>query len=136
MKSLVIYYSYSGSTRVEALREAAEQDADLVEVLDEKRPGTIGAFMRCASALGMKCTPIQPLAANLEAYEDIIIMAPVWAGFPAPAINNVIRALPGGKDVEVHLVSASGQSSCHRKVEAAIRQRGCNLTRWRDIRRG
>lgn len=136
MKSLVIFYSYGGNTREEAQAMAASVEGDLFEVRDTARPSMVGAFLRCASARGMKPTPVQPLSVNLEAYDDIIIMAPVWAGFPAPAIYNVFNALPQGRNVEVYLVSGGGTSACREKIEALVAQKGCTLSRWRDIKKG
>jgi len=133
MKSLVIYYSYHGATRFRAQALAAEISADLVEVRDAHRPGMVGAFLRCPSALGMKRTPIEPLTVDLSAYAHITIMAPVWAGYPAPAINHVLEALPSGAAVSVKLVSASGKSGCREKVAAKIEAMGCKLEGWEDI---
>ena len=133
MKSLIIYYSYHGATKSRAQALAAQLGTDLVEVRDAHRPGMVGAFLRCPSALGMKRTPIEPLAVDLSAYTHITLMAPVWAGYPAPAINHVLDALPSGAGVAVKLVSASGRSACREKVAAKIAARGCTLESWEDI---
>lgn len=134
MKKLVIYYSYSGNTRRAAQAAAEQAQADLIEVVDKKRPNLFGAFLQCVSARGMKATAAQPLGVDLSAYDHITLMAPVWAGFPAPAINNVIDALPRGKAVSVRLVSGGGSSTCREQVTAKIRSMGCTVEDWEDIR--
>ena len=133
MKSLVIYYSYKGATRVRAQALAADIQADLVEVRDTTRPSMVGAFLRCPSAMGMKRTPIEPITVDLSAYQSITVMAPVWAGYPAPAINHVLEVLPAGAAVSVKLVSASGKSACREKVTAKIEGKGCTLESWEDM---
>ena len=62
-------------------------------------------------------------------------MAPVWAGHPAPPFNSAVKLLPAGTEVEVLLVSSSGQSDkSTAKVRALLMNRGCTITAQRDIR--
>jgi hypothetical protein len=81
----------------------------------------------------MKPTPIEPLEADLSTYERIVILAPVWAGHPAPAALNAFTMLPSGKGVEVYMVSASGQSAAKEKIEALIQSKGCELLKYENI---
>ena len=62
-------------------------------------------------------------------------MAPVWAGPPAPPFNSMVKRLPAGTEVEVLLVSSSGQSDkSSAKVCALLMNQGCTVTAQRDIR--
>jgi hypothetical protein len=137
MKTAVVYYSWSGHTRLHAQARAKSEGAELYEIKDEKKPNALKAFTVGAfAAMGMKRTRTQPFTAPLGEFKHIIIMAPVWAGHPAPAINTVFNALPTGKEVTVCMVSGSGRSSSssRAKIEALITERGCTLTEFEDIK--
>ena len=142
MKTLVVCYSYSGNTRRLAEELAGRENAELAEIKDKtksgKRPGMLKALLTgCPKAIAMKPSPIQPIGVTLLADCDrIIIMAPVWAGHPAPPINNVFGMLPPGKDIEVVLVSGSGKNSAREKIEALVTSKGCTLTKLEDIKAG
>ena len=45
---------------------------------------------------------------QLDDYDRIVLMSPVWGGYPAPAFNAMVRELPAGREVEVILTSDSG----------------------------
>ena len=137
MKKLVIYYSYTGHTRKRAERLAAKEQADLCAVTDPKRPGTFKAYTAGSlAAMRGRPWPIRGLEADLSAYDELILMAPIWAGSPAPQFNGVVDRLPAGKSVRVYAVSASGKSSCKQKVAARIQAKGCKLTGFRDLQEG
>lgn len=135
MKKVVVFYSWSGKTEKLAKAYAEKIDAHLYEINDKRKPGTLKAYTLCCfAAMKMKRTPTLPLQAPLEEYDHIVIMAPVWAGHPAPAINTVFDTLPAGKEVEVRLVSGGGSSSCREKVESLVRSKGCKLMEFEDIK--
>ena len=112
MKTLVVYYSYSGNTKRIAERTAGELKAELFEIKDKKRPGKISAYVAgCFRAMSQKETPIEPVDIDFSRYDKIIVMAPIWAGHPAPAFNSLVVQLPKGTKVELHMVSGSGESN-------------------------
>jgi len=91
MKSLVVYYSFTGKTRLAAQAIAEALNATLVEV-EERRPvpmpfvylsGSFRAYMNWGSK-------IKTLDVDPKQYERIFIGSPVWAYRPAPAINSFI----------------------------------------------
>lgn len=134
MRTLVLYYSYTGNTHKAARQLADELKADIVEIQTKKRPGTVGAYVAGSfAAMRQKGAAILPLP-SMEPYDKIIILGPVWAGYPAPAVNNAIAALPRGKQVELRMVSASGQSRSREKVEQRVKEAGCTLTEYMDIK--
>ncbi|NLW78470.1 MAG: hypothetical protein GXY32_03530 [Ruminococcaceae bacterium] len=133
MKTLVIFYSYNGSTRRLAQQLAAETGADLYEVEDQKRPGV--PFFKVPAAIGQKPGKVKPITANLAAYDKIIIMGPIWASHPAPPVNSIIALLPAGAQVELRMVS-SGGSSEKDKVTALVQSKGAQVTAYLDIASG
>ena len=88
--TLVLFYSYSGNTKGAAKALAKQEHADLLTVKDLKRPGTLKAYsLGCYKAIKGKAWEIAPLAADLNAYEKIFILSPIWAG---NAAGNQCRA--------------------------------------------
>lgn len=135
MRTAVVFYSWSGHTKQIAKVRAEKEGAQLYEIKDRQRPGTLKAFTTGAfAAIRMKRTPTTPFAAPLDDYDRIIIMAPVWGGHPAPAINAVFDALPSDKEITVCMVSGSGKSGCQEKIQALICGKGCELIGYEDIK--
>lgn len=135
MKQLILYYSYTGNTKAYAQELAATLGADLCQVQEVKRKGTLAAYTAgCIQAMGCKQVPIKPLEAELAGYDRIILAAPVWASRQAPAINSAIGLLPAGKEVALHLVSASGGGKSD-KMQALVEQRGCTVTEVKLIKK-
>jgi NAD(P)H-dependent FMN reductase len=82
----------------------------------------------------MKATKTEAFTAPLDTYDRIIIMAPVWAGRPAPAIYTAFDALPAGKEALVCLVSMGGSSDCEGQLRALLQRKGCTLTGVENIK--
>lgn len=136
MKTLILYYSYGGSTRALAEEEARTRGADLCEVKDKRRPGALKAYtLGCLGAIRGKPADIEKPDADLAAYDTLVLMAPVWASNLAPPFNSMVALLPAGKSVEVVATSLSGASgSAREKAEAALAAKGCTLAEYRDHR--
>ena len=91
MKSLVVYYSFTGKTKMVAQVIAEALNAALVEIT-ERRPipwpfvyvsGGFAALMNW----GRK---IDTISIDVKQYERIFIGSPIWNSRPAPAINSFI----------------------------------------------
>ncbi|MDR0883407.1 MAG: hypothetical protein LBN05_02195 [Oscillospiraceae bacterium] len=135
MKTLVLYYSYSGHARALAQSIAEQEHADVAEIRDIKRPNILKAYVLGApAAMKAKEWPIAPLGVKLGDYECLHIVAPVWAGNPAPQVNALFVQIPAGKSVRVTMVSASGTSKCQPWVAELIRNRGSVLDAFADVR--
>jgi len=91
MKSLVVYYSMTGKTRLAAQTIAKALNATLVEI-EERRPIPMpfvylsGGFR----AITNRGSRICPVDVDLKRYERIFIGSPIWASRPTPAINSFI----------------------------------------------
>ena len=135
MKTLVLYYSYTGHTKKLAEGLAAKESVDIAEIKAVKRPGVLKAFTAgCFAALGGRSWPIQPLDTNMAAYDRLILLIPVWAGNPPPAINALLEQLPEGKSIDIKMVSASGESKCRERLEAAIKSKGSTLKSFENVK--
>ena len=135
MKTLIAYYSYTGHTKKIAESLAKKESADIVEIKGESRPGVIRAYTAgCYAALRGLSWPIKPLGADMSKYDNLILMAPVWANNPPPFFNAALESLPAGKTVSVKMVAASGKSKCRKRLQAAIKAKGSELVSFEDIK--
>jgi len=134
MSTLVIYYSYSGHTRTIAENLAADASSKLAEIRDYKRPGKLKAYSAgCFAAMRGKGWKIAPVDADLDAYDQFILLSPIWAGQTPPAVNAFLALLPKGKGVVVKFISGSGKSRCRERIAAMIKAAGCTPEGFEDI---
>jgi flavodoxin len=91
MKTLVVYYSYSGKTEVVAKELSESIKADILKIEDVSKPSMFKAYTSGAIAARKgKPWPIKPFTTDLTGYDRIFIGCPVWFGMPAPEINAFI----------------------------------------------
>ena len=127
MKTAVAYYSLGGTTRSYARAEAKARNADLIELKPRRPYNLVSAFVRgCLEAVKQKAVALDGMPLFVG-YDRV--------GYPAPPFNSAVELLPPGTEVEVILVSGSGNSEKSRaKVRLQIKKRGCTLTAQHDIR--
>ena len=135
MKTIILYYSYTGHTKALAQSQAQGESADIVGIKDTARPGVLKAYTAgCFAAMRGKAWPIKALDADLGAYDRLVLFFPIWAGNPPPAVHAVLERLPKGKTVALKMISASGRSNCRGKLEAVIEAKGCTAESFEDIK--
>ena len=130
MKSLIVYYSYSGNTKKVAevltglLKEKGEVSVVELKALDEAR-----AFLvQCRRALSKVRAKIEPDNFNLSGYDLVCLGTPVWAFAPTPAINTFLDncAGLGGKEAAVFTTygSGSGNKRCLAYMQNTLLKKG------------
>lgn len=135
MSVAVIYYSYSGNTRKYAIDLAKQENADVCEIKDKKRPSKFATFLfGCPKAMGHKTSEIESVTTDLSKYDRFIVCSPVWAGGSVPALNNVFDMLPKDKPLELHMISMSGESS-KASMTKWIESKGYKLSKYIDIKK-
>ena len=135
MNTLIIFYSFSGKTKAIATEMAIKEAADVTEIKDAKRPGKLKAYtVGIFAAIKGKAWPIQPMDAEVSKYDRLILLGPIWADNSAPPFNTLLERLPEGKTVAIKMVSASGKSNCKERLETAIKQKGCVVESFEDIK--
>ena len=91
MKKLVVYYSWTGKTKLVATSISKILNADLGKIEEVKeRKGLFGFIRGGYSAMRGRCSQIKPFKFDLAMYDLIFLGTPVWALRPAPAINAFI----------------------------------------------
>ena len=134
MKKIIVFYSYTGKTKLLAERIAKDEQSDLLEVGKNIRPPKLKAFfVETVAARKGRISKIESVTDKLTCYDEIIIMGPIWAGFPAPVVNGIIDALPPEKQIRMILVSAKGHSKCKEFVASRIIEKTCVLAQFLDM---
>ena len=138
MKTAILYYTFGGSTKKEAERLTKELNAPAHRVLEERNRGVFGSFIPgCLQAMKRKTVKIKPLDVDLNEYDRIVIGAPVWASFPAPAFNAMVELLPAGKEVELYFCEGGNDPLADEAgTKALITGRGCTVANVRYIATG
>ncbi len=105
MRTLIVYYSHDGSTELvaKALAEAAGCD---VRRLEDKSPRNGMAGPGLAALLHISAKLVHP-DFDVAGYDTVVILGPIWAGNPTPAVNTFLRNVHlTGKKVLLVTVSA------------------------------
>lgn len=132
-----MYYTFGGSSRKEANRIADEnENSVLCEIKEKKKRNIVTAFFSgCPKAIRRGSSLIQKIEYNLNNFDKIILVAPVWVGFPAPAFNSMVELLPSGKEVEVYLCSGGGETPKSKEGTCQIiKDKRCNLAAYHNIK--
>ena len=130
MKSIIIFYSYSGNTRKVAsvLAEylGAKGEAGIIELEspDESR----SFFGQCRRALFKKRAELKAVDFNLANYDLVCFGTPVWAFGSAPAMNTYLDKCLGAENKEVILFttygSGTGNQRCLNYMQNLLAQKG------------
>lgn len=88
MKSLIVYYSYTGNNALLAsyLSEKTGSDLFAIEECDKRTGFTIflDVFLK-------RSPDIKPLTKNLSDYDSVILLAPLWAGKFASPLKSFLK---------------------------------------------
>jgi flavodoxin len=80
MKTLIIYYSRTGTTKKVAELMQYTLDCDIEEIVDTKnRKGPVGYIMAGRDANMRTLTTIQPISKKVNDFELVLIGTPVWS---------------------------------------------------------
>lgn len=125
VKSLIVYYSYSGKTELVAQEMAKGLNASLLKIEDIKKPGKFKAYISGAFAARKgKAWPIKPITIDINSFDRIFVGAPIWWGKCAPEINSFIEQTDfTGKSVVVFVTMGGSDPRealkfLSRKIEA------------------
>ena len=130
MKSIIIYYSYSGNTKKVAdilanyLTKTSEVNRLELLGLDESS----SFFTQAQRAFFRRRGQIQPANFDLSNYDLICFGTPVWAFAPSPAMNTYLDKCFGLKGKQVILFttygSGTGRRRCINYMEKILTKKG------------
>lgn len=111
MKSLVVYYSRTGTTKTVGEAIAKELKTDSDEIIDlKKRLGKINWFIAGADAKRKKLTKIKTKK-KPESYDMIIIGTPKWGGNITPAVRTYLTSHDLNRKKVGFFCTAGGQNT-------------------------
>ncbi len=111
-KTLVLYYSQTGATKVVAEELQRQLGADIacievVEPYDEDYAATVARWRQECEA-GVKVA-IQPLAVNIDQYDTIFLGFPIWGGTVASPVATFLADISlAGKTIVTFATFGSG----------------------------
>jgi len=130
MKSIIIYYSYTGNTKkiAEILGEILSQkgESEFIELrpLDESDR----FFIQATRAFRHKRAEIGSVNFDLNNFDLICFGTPVWAFSPVPAMNTYLDRCLGLEDKSVILFvtyhSGAGVQRCLNYMEKILSRKG------------
>jgi flavodoxin len=92
MKTLVVFYSRTGTTRKVGEEIVKMLGADIEEIIDLKnRSGPIGWLGAGRDAMKKKVTDIKEIVKNPKDYDLVIIGTPNWGASIAPAVRTFLE---------------------------------------------
>ncbi len=129
MKSIIIYYSYSGNTRKVA--EVLAEYLGSVEIIELKCLKEITGFIaQSRKAFWHKTEDIIDVKFDLKEYDLICFGTPVWAFGPAPAMNAYLEKCFGIEGKEIILFatygSGAGKNRCLNYMQKILSKKGAS----------
>jgi flavodoxin len=130
MKSVVIYYSYSGNTRKVArvLADGLRQDSECAEIELKPADESRSFLAQCRRAFKHIRAKLEPVNYDLSGYDIICLGSPVWAFGPAPALNTYLDNCSGisGKNIILFTTygSGTGNQRCLNYMQDLLLRRG------------
>lgn len=127
MKSIIIYYSLTGTTQVVAYSLSEFLHTDIIEIEDlKKRTGFTNRLTSGLDAIREIKTQTKPEKLDLSKYDLIYIGTPVWASKAAPAIITIIDKCDlRGKDIILFAtMSSNGGENALKRMSDKVKARG------------
>jgi flavodoxin len=91
MKTLILFYSRTGTTRKVAEKIAKILEADIEEISDNiNRSGLRGYLISGKEAVSKKNNKINPITHDVSDYDLVIIGTPVWAWTMSSPVRSLI----------------------------------------------
>ena len=135
-KTLILYYSRTGNTKLccEALQK--ELGADMIEIKDLKnRSGGWGFFTGAVGSMFDVHTDIDPVKPDLSPYKNIIIASPIWTGTLSTAIRTLIdKNQFGGRRVILFTTTNAAEKEKYiEKSKARVAQQGAQVAGYCQV---
>ena len=90
-RTLVVYYSRSGTTARVGHALAQRLGADEAMIQDKRAQGRVSVWRALLDRLLNALPPIAPIAAHLDNYDLIVLGTPVWGGRAAAPMRRFLK---------------------------------------------
>jgi flavodoxin len=131
MKTLIAYYSKTGTTAKVAKDLASRIGADIEEIVDrKKRSGIWGWLSSGRDGMNKSLTEIEKMKNDPSEYDVVILGSPIWGWDMVPAIRTYISenkdsfkqvglfTTSGGTDIEK--ITPSFEEALGKKLKASV----------------
>lgn len=142
MRIAIVYYSFSGNTKMAALtlREYFKETND-VEMIELRSPDESGNFfVQAARAFKHARARIENTQTDLRNYDVVCFGTPVWAFGPAPAMNTYLDNCEGLQDKSAVLFttygSGTGNIRCLNQMQSMLVKKGVASFKHFSIQQG
>jgi flavodoxin len=136
MRSLIVYYSFSGNTGkvADALAGVLQGKGAVAASRLVPSQETRNFFRQCIEArFGMKAKLGEDLPYDISGYDMLCLGTPVWAFAPVPAINTYLDRLSGaaGKKALIFTTygSGAGVGACVNVMKRRLERKGITEVR-------
>ncbi|HKK95614.1 MAG TPA: hypothetical protein VJ916_04810 [Anaerovoracaceae bacterium] len=123
-KTLILYYSYEGSTETVAKHLADKLDSDIEKInpVKEMKSKGFAKYIWGGGQVTMKKKPeIEPIKSNLELYDLVLVGSPIWAGTMTPPIYTLFEdGIIKGKKIGYFYCSAGGAGKASDRAKISI----------------
>jgi flavodoxin len=127
MKSLVVFYSLTGKTKLVSKAIAEELNATLVEIeeMKSRKPGFLTYLTGGFASVTNRESAINPIDIDLKQYDRLFIGSPIWASRPTPAINSFIYKtnFEGKNVVPFFTMGGNNSDKAFRNITTKIERR-------------
>ena len=136
MKSAILFYSSVGQPARKQPSAPRKPERISLNWWRRKNAGSSPRFFPAVRRRwGRKASAIQPLTIDWSLYDSVTLMAPVWAGHPAPAFNAGLALIPKGMTVNVVLCSGGGETPKSKDATIAfLKEKGSTVGFYEDVR--
>jgi flavodoxin len=135
-KTLILYYSRTGNTKLACEAIAKEIRVDLIEIKDGvDRSGGWGFFTGAIGSMFNLHTNINPLHPDLSPYKNIIIASPIWTGTLSTAIRTLIdkNKFDGKRVILFTTTNAAEKEKYIDKSKARVAQNGGQVVGYYQV---
>ena len=125
MRTIIVYFSHEGNTKYAAERMAEELGAETLRLVPKQGypSGGFKKFFWGGKSAVMGETPeLQPYTFDADAYDQVVLAFPVWAGNVTPPIRTFVRDnnLKGKRIAACACESGAGAEKAFRKLKEAL----------------
>ncbi len=118
-KTLILYYSRTGTTDKLAMLLQQELDADIEPIRCGRYAGLWGYVRAAYDSLKRRLPDLETVNANLGDYDQLLVGGPIWTSYPATPLRAFLKANQSLPD-RVGLFLTYGGHSPPEKAEADI----------------
>jgi flavodoxin len=137
MKSIIVYYSYSGNTKqvAGALAEYLAKNGEVRQIELVAQDESKYFLGQCRRAFYHAKAKIEPVDLDLSGFDLICFGSPVWAFAPTPAMNTYLDKCFGIENKQIILFttygSGAGNKRCLKFMQDILSNKGAkNFNRF------